>query len=82
METAGTVTYPSNASPYNSPTTGDFTITLAEAKGAGRGAFLQTASGYAGTVGHQDIGAAQHADSGGSGGGIQVARGMHGGMRS
>lgn len=65
METAGTVTYPSNSSPHNAPTTGDFTITLAEAKGAGRGSFLQTASSYTGTVGHQDIGAAQHADSGG-----------------
>jgi hypothetical protein len=65
METAGSVTYPSNSSPYNAPTTGDFTITLTEAKGAGRGTFLQTQAGYSGTTGHQDIGAAQHADGGG-----------------
>jgi hypothetical protein len=41
--------------------------------------FCQSQSGYAGTVGYPDIGAAQHQDSGG--GGIPIARGMHGGMR-
>lgn len=67
------------AVPYNAPTTGDFRITLAAAKGAGRGVFTQTQASYTGTVGYPDIGAAQHADSGG--GGIPIARGMHGGMR-
>lgn len=65
METAGTVTYPSDATPYNAPATGDFSIVLAEAKNAGRGTFLQTASGYTGTAGQPDIGAAQSTGSGG-----------------
>ena len=80
MDTVGTVTYASNASPYNAPSTGDFRITLDAAKGAGRGTYTQTAASYTGTVAYPDIGAAQHQDSGG-GGGIQIARGMHGGMR-
>lgn len=61
----GTVNYGSNLSPYNAPSTGDFRITLAAAKNAGRGAFLQTAPSYSGTIGYPDIGAAQHIDSGG-----------------
>lgn len=65
---SGSVTYASNSSPYNAPSTGDFRISLAAAKGAGRGTFQQTQSGYTGTVGYPDIGAAQHQDSGGGGG--------------
>jgi hypothetical protein len=77
---SGNVNYASDVTPWVDPANGDFRINLAAAKGAGRGTFTQTASSYAGTVGYPDIGAAQHQDSGG-GGGIPIARGMHGGMR-
>lgn len=63
-----TVTYTADVTPWVDPVNGDFRINLAAAKNAGRGAFSQTASSYAGTVGYPDIGAAQHQDSGGSGG--------------
>ena len=77
---SGTVTYAADVTPWVDPANGDFRISLSAAKGAGRGAFTQTAPSYSGTVGYPDIGAAQHQDSGG-GGGIPIARGMHGGMR-
>ena len=57
--------------PYVDAPNGDFRINLAAAKGAGRGAFTQTAVSYAGTVGYPDIGAAQHQETGGGGGGGQ-----------
>lgn len=79
MEETGAVTYGSNLTPWVDPANGDFRISLAAAKGTGRGAYTQTAASYAGTVGYPDIGSAQHIDSGG--GGINVAHGMHGGMR-
>jgi hypothetical protein len=78
LDVSGAVTYASDATPWTDPANGDFRISLAAAKGAGRGAFTQTAASYAGTVGYPDIGAAQSAASGG---GIPIARGMHGGMR-
>ncbi len=78
LDVGGAVTYASDATPWADPANGDFRISLAAAKGAGRGAFTQTAASYAGTVGYPDIGAAQSAASGG---GIPIARGMHGGMR-
>lgn len=53
------VTYASNQTPYNAPTTGDFSIVLATAISAGRGAFTQTDGTNTGTVGYPDIGAAQ-----------------------
>lgn len=74
----GSIAYAADTSPYTDAANGDFRITLSAAKGAGRGVFTQTAAGYSGTVGYPDIGAAQSAASGG---GIPVARGMHGGMR-
>jgi hypothetical protein len=64
----GTVTYASNATPWVDPDNGDFRITLSTAKGAGRGSFMQTSASYTGAIGYPDIGAAQHVDSGGSGG--------------
>lgn len=64
----GSFSYPADTTPWADPDNGDFRITHAAAKGAGRGTFLQTAAGYAGTVGYPDVGAAQHQDSGGSGG--------------
>jgi hypothetical protein len=76
----GSIDYATDITPWVDPANGDFRINLAAAKGTGDGAYLQTASSYAGTVGYPDIGAAQHLDSGGSSG-IPIARGMHGGMR-
>lgn len=61
----GSVTYASNATPYNAPTTGDFSIVLAAAKNAGRGAFTETDGTNTGTVGYPDIGAAQSNSTGG-----------------
>jgi hypothetical protein len=60
---SGAVTYASGVTPWNAPVTGDFTITLAAANGAGRGAFTETDGTNTGTVGKPDIGAAQAAAS-------------------
>lgn len=62
--TIGTVTYASGVTPWVDPANGDFRINLAAAKGAGRGAFTQTAASYAGAVGYPDIGSTQHQDAG------------------
>lgn len=56
---SGAITYGSNLTPWVDPANGDFRINLAAANWAGRGAFTETASSYAGTVGFPDIGAAQ-----------------------
>lgn len=64
----GSVSYASNVTPWTDPANGDFRVSLSTAKAAGRGTFLQTQSGYAGTVGYPDIGAAQHQDAGGGSG--------------
>lgn len=56
---SGHVTYASDVTPWTDPASGDFRISLAAAMNAGRGSFLQLASGYAGAVGYPDIGAAQ-----------------------
>jgi len=63
IEEEDTVTYPADVTPWVDPANGDFRINLSAAKGTGRGAYLQTASGYAGTVGYPDIGAAQHLEA-------------------
>lgn len=60
---SGSVTYRADITPWVDPENGDFRINLAAAKMAGRGTFTQTASGYSGSVGYPDIGAAQHYDS-------------------
>jgi hypothetical protein len=60
----GTVTYPDDKTPWVDPANGDFSITLKQARGTGRGTFTQTASGYSGTVGYPDIGAAQSLNKG------------------
>lgn len=63
----GSVTYASDVTPWTDPANGNFSIALAAAKAAGRGAFTQTQGGYSfGTVGYPDIGAAQAAASGGT----------------
>ena len=56
------VNYAANVTPWVDPANGDFRINLKAAKNAGRGSFLQTQSGYAGTIAYPDIGAAQHKD--------------------
>lgn len=53
------ISYPSGQTPYNSPTTGDFSIVLAQAIGVGRGTFTETDGTNTGTVGYPDPGAAQ-----------------------
>jgi hypothetical protein len=75
----GTVTL--TADPFVDAANGDFDLNStagggAACKAAGRGTFLQTAAGYAGTLGFPDIGASQ---SQGSGGGMQLPRSMNGG---
>lgn len=65
----GAVNYASDVTPWTDPANGDFRISLSAAKNAGRGSFIETSSSYAGTIGYPDIGAVQHQDSGGSGGG-------------
>jgi hypothetical protein len=61
--TVGTVTFAS--APMSDPANGNFTVTLATGKGAGRGAFSQNAGSYSGTTtGYPDLGAVQHQDAG------------------
>ena len=60
--------YAADVTPWPDPANGDFRINLSAAKGAGEGAFTQTAASYAGTTSYPDIGAGQHQDSGGGGG--------------
>lgn len=56
---SGAITYASGVTPWNAPTTGDFSNVLAAAQGVGRGFFTETDGTNTGTVGHPDIGAAQ-----------------------
>lgn len=62
----GTVTYSSNTTPWNAPTTGDFRITASAAKNTGTGYYTQREGGYSGMVSYPDIGSGQHQDTGGS----------------
>lgn len=78
VEETGSVTYTDDATPWTDPANGDFRVSLAAAKAAGRGTFTQTAGSYAGTVAYNDIGAAQHQDAGGSGGNPNLLRGLAG----
>jgi len=59
IEEIGSASYAADVTPWVDPANGDFRINLDAAKNNGRGAFLQTQAGYAGTVGFPDIGAAQ-----------------------
>jgi len=61
-----TVTYAADLTPWTTPATGDFRISLATAKGTGVGTFTETAASYTGTIAYPDIGAAQHLDAGGA----------------
>lgn len=67
VNVTGTVTYANDVTPWVDPANGDFRINLAAAKDAGRGSFTQTAAGYAGTIGYEDIGAAHHITPAGGG---------------
>lgn len=67
MAEIGSVTYTADALPWTDAPNGDFRVTLAAAKNAGRGAFTQTATSYSGTVGYPDIGSAQHQSVAGGG---------------
>jgi hypothetical protein len=55
----GSVTYASGATPWVDPANGNFSVNLPAAMNAGRGAFTETATSYAGTIGYPVIGAAQ-----------------------
>ena len=57
---SGSITYAADVTPWVDPANGNFTINLAAAKNAGRGAF---GTGLTSTVGYPDIGAAQHQDA-------------------
>lgn len=70
------VTYASDVTPWTDPANGDFRISLAAAKGVGRGSFCQYQAGYAGAVGYPDIGAAQSTGSGGAIGGGNLTGGF------
>lgn len=68
------VTYPSNQTPWNAPTTGDFSITLAEAVNAGISTYTQKQAGYSGTTAYNSLGAAQPEASTGGGGGLGITK--------
>jgi hypothetical protein len=57
---SGSFSYASGATPWNAPSTGDFSIVLAAAEYAGRGNFTATLNSKTGTLGHPDVGAAAH----------------------
>lgn len=60
LNTNTDITYASNVTPWNAPTTGDFTTLRSSAAfGAGRGNFVETDGTNTGTVGYPDIGASQ-----------------------
>lgn len=67
---AGVIQLSSGVSPWADANNGDFRITSSEVKSAGYGFYLQTYtnSNWSGTVGYQDVGAAQHNDGSASGG--------------
>lgn len=61
MVEIGTITYAADVTPWTSPTTGNFTISLAAARGAGVMEFVQKKTDFTeATVGKPDIGAAPH----------------------
>ena len=66
LDLTASVNYASNSLPWSGADTGNFTISLAAAKNAGRGVFVQSDGGT--TIGTPDIGAAFAADAGGGGG--------------
>ena len=71
----GTITYTTGTTPWADPDDGDFDVTSSQAKGQGRGRFLQTAPGQSGTDSTPDVGAGQgnSADASGGGSGRRLA---------
>lgn len=69
VKETGTIIYTANTTPYRDYVNGDFSIISAESKGQGSGAFLMTKSGYSGTVGYPDVGAAASQPTSAGGGG-------------
>jgi len=65
MTETGKVSYANNVTPWNAPTTGDFTLILADAQNAGVMTFTQTQGSYTGTVAYASIGAATPSQAGG-----------------
>ncbi len=59
VDTSTDITYGSGLTPWNAPTTGNFSITLTTANFAGRQSFTETDGTNSGTAGHPDIGSAQ-----------------------
>lgn len=59
IDTHTDIFYPLGVTPWNSPTTGDFSKVLAAAISSGRGQFTQTDGTNTGTVSYPDIGATQ-----------------------
>lgn len=60
VDQIGTLAYPTGLTPWFAPATGNFSISLLNARNTGRGKFTQTQAAYTGTVGYPDVGAAQH----------------------
>jgi len=56
----GTVSYPTDVTPWVDPANGDFRINLPQAQAVGRGAFTQTQASYTGAIAYPDVGAGQH----------------------
>ncbi len=60
VDTSTDITYASNVTPWNAPTTGDFTtLKTSTAFSAGRGVFTETDGTNTGTVSYPDIGSSQ-----------------------
>lgn len=70
LNISGNFEFAADVTPWVAPLTGDFRVNLSTSKNAGYGYYLQafTNGTWTGTVGYPDVGAAQHLDSGGSGG--------------
>lgn len=51
------IVYAADSTPWMDPANGDFRVSLAAAKGTGRGGFTQTQTGYSGTTSAPNIGA-------------------------
>lgn len=68
MMAIGETTFTSNANPWASPSTGDFSISSSLLKGTGRGKYRITKSGLTQPTSYRDISAVQHQDSGSSSG--------------
>ncbi len=72
VNTSTDITYASNVTPWNAPTTGDFTtLRSSTAFGAGRGVFVETDGTNTGTLSYPDIGASQAVVAGS--GGLRLA---------